>query len=217
MRSLEISSRRETWLSVALITLVTLLTNASLISQLGFYRDDWYLMWVAQYQGSEGIIALFRGDRPLFGWFYALDYLLLGDAPLGWHLLGLVIKLITALGTLWLLRSLWPQHKLETTLMTLLYVVYPGFYQQPNIGTFMNHFMAYAAAILSLACTVQALRATRFSSKAIYAFFGLILAGFYIFTYEALIGTEAVRLLLIGYFYYRLNGSSWQSIIRKTL
>ena len=217
MRSVENSSRRETWLSVALIILVTLLTNAPLISQLGFYRDDWYLMWVAQYQGSEGIIALFRGDRPLFGWFYALDYLLLGDAPLGWHLLGLFIKLITALGTLWLLRSLWPQHKLETTVMTLLYVVYPGFFQQPNVGTFMNHFMAYAAAILSLACTVQALKATRFSSKAIYAFFGLILAAFYIFTYEALIGTEAVRLLLIGYFYYRQNGSGWKSIIRKTL
>ena len=209
--------KHESWLSVALVTLVTLLTNAPLISQLGFYRDDWYLIWVAQSQGPEGVIALFRGDRPLFGWFYALDYLLLGDAPLGWHLLGLVIKLITALGTLWLLRSLWPGQKLETALMTLLYVVYPGFFQQPNVGTFMNHFMAYAAAILSLACTVQALKAKSPASQAIYSFLGMILATFYIFTYEALIGTEAVRLLLIGYFYYRQNASSWKSIIRNTL
>ena len=208
---------RENWLSMALVILVTLLTNGPLISQLGFYRDDWYLIWVAQYQGSEGIIALFRGDRPLFGWFYALDYLLLGDAPLGWHLLGLVIKLITALGTLWLLRSLWPQQKIETTLMTLLYVVYPGFFQQPNVGTFMNHFMAYAAAKLSLSCTVQSLKTSNPSSKMIYSFFGLILAAFYIFTYEALIGTEAVRLLIIGYFYYRQDASSWKSIVRKTL
>src|SRR5262245_54415544 len=118
----------ENWLSAILVIIVTLLTYAPLISQLGFYRDDWYLIWVAQYQGSDGIIALFRGDRPLFGWFYALDYLLLGNAPLGWHILGLIVKLVTALGTLWLLRSLWPQQKLETTLITLLYVVYPGFF-----------------------------------------------------------------------------------------
>ncbi|MCI0608921.1 MAG: hypothetical protein L0Z71_07665 [Anaerolineae bacterium] len=209
--------KRENWLSAILVILVTLLTYAPLISQLGFYRDDWYLIWVAQYQGSEGIIALFRGDRPLFGWLYALDYLLLGDAPLGWHILGLMIKIITALGTLWLLRSLWPQHRLETTLMTLLYVVYPGFFQQPNVGTFMNHFMAYAAAIFSLACTVQTLKTNSAWSHSVYSFLGLALAAFYIFTYEALIGMEAVRLLLIGYFYYRQNASNWKTTIRNTL
>ena len=217
MKSINITPRRENWLTGLLVILVTLLTYAPLISQLGFYRDDWYLIWVAQYQGPEGIISLFRGDRPLFGWFYALDYLLLGDAPLGWHLLGLITKIITALGTLWLLRSLWPQQRLETTLMTLLYVVYPGFFQQPNAGTFMNHFMAYAAAIFSLACTVQALRANAALIRVVYSFLGLALAAFYILTYEALIGMEAVRLLLIGYFYYRKNASNWKATVRNTL
>ncbi len=217
MKSINITPRRENWLSGLLVILVTLLTYAPLISQLGFYRDDWYLIWVAQYHGPEGIISLFRGDRPLFGWFYALDYLFLGDAPLGWHLLGLIIKIITALGTLWLLRSLWPQQRLETTLMTLLYVVYPGFFQQPNVGTFMNHFMAYAAAIFSLACTVQALRTNTASSRVVYSSLGLALAAFYIFTYEALIGMEAVRLLLLGYFYYRQNASNWKATARNTL
>ena len=217
MKSIDITTRRENWLSAFLVVIVTLLTYAPLISQLGFYRDDWYLIWVAQYQGSEGIISLFRGDRPLFGWFYALDYLLLGDSPLGWHLLGLIIKLITALGTLWLLRSLWPGHRLETTLMTLLYVVYPGFFQQPNVGTFMNHFMAYAAAIFSLACTVQALRTNTALSRVVYSFCGLALAAFYIFTYEALIGMEAVRFLLVGYIHYRQNASNWKTTVRNTL
>ncbi|HKY56128.1 MAG TPA: hypothetical protein VJM08_17560, partial [Anaerolineales bacterium] len=208
---------QEAWLSAILVILVTLLTYAPLITQLGFYRDDWYLIWVAQSQGLEEVIALFRGDRPLFGWFYALDYLLLGDAPLGWHLLGLILKIITALGTLWLLRSLWPQHKVETTLITLLYVVYPGFFQQPNVGTFMNHYMAYAAAIFSLACTVQALRASTATSRVAYSLLGLALAAFYIFTYEALIGMEAVRLLIIGYFYYRQSPSNWKATIRNAL
>ena len=217
MKSINITPRRENWLSGLLVIMITLLTYAPLISQLGFYRDDWYLIWVAQYQGSEGIISLFKGDRPLFGWIYALDYLLLGDSPLGWHILGLIVKLVTALGTLWLLRSLWPQHRLETTLMTLLYVVYPGFFQQPNVGTFMNHFMAYAAAIFSVACTVQGLRTNTASSRVVYSFLGLVLAVFYIFTYEALIGMEAVRLLFIGYFYYRQNASNWKATVRNTM
>lgn len=217
MKPINITPRREKWFSTLLVSIVTLLTYAPLISQLGFYRDDWYLIWVGQSQGLEGIIALFRGDRPLFGWFYALDYWLLGDAPLGWHILGLIVKLVTALGTLWLLRSLWPQRSLETTLMTLLYVVYPGFFQQPNVGTFMNHLMAYAAAIFSLACTVETLRSNNTLSRVVYSSFGLALAAFYIFTYEALIGMEAVRLLFIGYVYYKQNASDWKTIIRNTL
>jgi hypothetical protein len=217
MRSFQFPKLREEWASTLLIVLVTLLTYAPFIGQLGFYRDDWYLIWMAEHQGWNGIIDLFRGDRPLFGWFYALDYLLLGSNPLGWHLLGLFVKLVSAFAFLWLLRSLWPQHKIETTVITLLYVVYPGFYQQPNVGTFMNHLMAYAGAILSLACTVQALKTNAPLGRIVYTFFGLLLAAFYIFTYEALIGIEAVRALLIGYFYYRQKAEHWKTAIRPTL
>lgn len=81
----------------------------------------------------------------------------------------------------------------------------------------MNHFMAYAAAILSLACTVQVLKANNAWSRSLFSIFGLVLAAFYIFTYEALIGIEGMRLLLIGYFYYRQKPGTWKIIIGKTL
>lgn len=217
MRSFNSTKLREEWASTLLIVLVTLITYAPFIGQLGFYRDDWYLIWMAEHRGFNGIIDLFRGDRPLFGWFYALDYLLLGSAPLGWHLLGLFFKLVSAFALLWLLRSLWPQRKTETTIITLLYVVYPGFYQQPNVGTFMNHLMAYAAGILSLACTVQALKANTTRTRIVFTFVGLLLAAFYVLTYEALIGIEAVRALLVGYFYYRQKAEGWKTAIRSTL
>lgn len=217
MRSFHLTKLRKEWASTLLIVLVTLITYASLIGQLGFYRDDWYLIWMAQYRGVDGIIDLFRGDRPLFGWFYALDYLLLGSDPLGWHLLGVFVKLVSAFAFLWLLRSLWPQRKIETTLITLLYVVYPGFYQQPNVGTFMNHEMAYAGAILSLACTVQALKNNTPLGRIVYTLLGVLLAAFYIFTYEALIGIEAVRALLIWYFFYRQRAEGWKTAVRSTL
>ena len=70
---------RETALALGLIVVVTLLTYGILIPQLGFYRDDWYLLSTAQSQGPAGIIALFQIDRPLVGYLYAVAYRLLGN------------------------------------------------------------------------------------------------------------------------------------------
>ena len=99
------TSKRETLLAVALIVLATLLTYGVLISRLGFYRDDWYLLWTAESQGTAGLLNLFRGDRPFLGWLYILDFSMLGVAPLGWHLYALFIKVASALAFFWLMRN----------------------------------------------------------------------------------------------------------------
>ena len=206
---------RENWLSMLLVVLVTLLTYAPLIPQLGFYRDDWYLIWTAQTQGASGIMSLFEGDRPFLGWLYIFDYNLLGSSPLNWHLYALFIKALSALAFLSLVRSLWPQKKIETTFMTLLFVVYPGFYQQPNAATFKNLLLAYGAAMLSLALTVQALRTRAFTRKIGLTLFAILLAAFYIFIYEALIGIEVARLLFILYFSKNQESGDWKITLRR--
>ena len=217
MKSISITSRRENWLSALLVILATLLTYAPLIPQLGFYRDDWYLIWTAQTQGLDGILSLFEGDRPILGWLYAFDYNLLGSTPLNWHLYALFIKVVSALAFLYLLRSLWPDKKIETTFIALLFVVYPGFYQQPNASTFKNLLLAYGSAMLSLALTVQALRAKSLRGKISFVVLAVLLGAFYIFIYEALIGIEAARLLFIWYFLKRQDHKGWKGALRKTV
>jgi hypothetical protein len=207
---------RENWHSVLLVILVTLLTYAPLIPHLGFYRDDWYLIRTAQTQGAEGIMSLFKGDRPFLGWLYIFDYNLLGSSPLNWHLYVLFIKALSALAFLWLMRSLWPHKKIETTFITLLFVVYPGFYQQPNAATFKNLLLAYGAAMLSLALTIQALKARSIIGKVGATLLAVLLAAFYIFIYEALIGIEAARLLLIWYYLQPQGPRDWKMMLRKT-
>lgn len=165
MKFPKVSPRLEGWLSAALVMTVTLLTYAPLVPSLGFYRDDWYLIWTAQARGAQGIMSLFQGDRPFIGWLYALDYNLLGNAPLNWHVYALIIKALSALAFLWLLRVVWKERKIETTLIALLFVVYPGFYQQPNAATFKNLLLAYGAAMASLACAVLALKGVPFFRK----------------------------------------------------
>jgi len=145
----------ETWFAIGLITFVTLLTYGVLIPQLGFYRDDWYLLSTAQSQGSAGIVALFQIDRPLIGYLYVIGFKWFGLSPLAWQVAALLIRLAGNLALFWLLRLLWPDWKMETLAVALLFSVYPGFTVQPNAGVYISDLLASAAALISIALTVK--------------------------------------------------------------
>jgi hypothetical protein len=128
----------ETVAALSVIAITTVLSYGILIPQLGFYRDDWYMLLAGQSEGAQGIINLFAIDRPLIGYLYALDYAVLGNSVLGWHLYALFLRLLGSVGFFYLLRAIWPDKKFETTMAALLFAVYPGFLQQPNAATFKN-------------------------------------------------------------------------------
>ncbi len=209
-------SRRESFLTVLLVIFTTLVTYGTLISKLGFYRDDWYLLWAAKSKGVEGILGVFQGDRPFVGWLYVFDFSVMGLSPLAWHIYVLCIKLASALAFLWLVRSLWPNRKVVTLFVTLLFVVYPGFYQQPNALTYKQLLLAYTAALVSLALTVNAVKTRKVAHRVILTIFAVLLSAFYILIYEALVGMEFVRLLLILYLFYQ-QGKNWKENIRLSL
>jgi len=66
------SNRWEFAISLSVITLVTIVAYGFMLPKLGFYRDDWYMIWSAQAQGTQGVIDLFKIDRPFIGILYAL-------------------------------------------------------------------------------------------------------------------------------------------------
>lgn len=211
------NAHRETFLAISLVILTAVFTYGMLLSQLGFYRDDWYLVWTAKALGEKGVLSLFQGDRPFVGWLYVLDFSLVGVSPLGWHIYALLIKIASGLGFLWLLRSLWPKLKLETTFVTLLFIVYPGFYQQPNALTFKQLLLAYAAGVFSLAFTVNAVRAGRGRTKIVLAALSLLLTALYFLIYETLVGLELVRLVLIVYVLNQQNGKWRENFLPSLL
>lgn len=67
MNSSQIHSRRDLWLAVLLVIFTTLITYGTQITRLGFYRDDWYLLWGAQSKGVEGIPQHVSGRPPICG------------------------------------------------------------------------------------------------------------------------------------------------------
>ena len=195
----------ETLIAILLILLTTVLTYGLSIPRLGYYHDDWYLLWSGEARGAASIIPLFATDRPYMGVVYSIVYRLLGDSIAGWHLYALLWRFIGALAFFWILRLLWPKQKLLTTLMTVLFLVYPGFLSQPNANTTQNHLFGFASALLSIAFMLEAMRTGRRGWKIFCTLLSLLLTANYLWIYEYMVGFEGTRLVLIGYTLYR-NG-----------
>jgi hypothetical protein len=212
------AERFERLLPLLLITLVGVVAYGFMIPRLGFYRDDWYMLWTAQAQGTKGLLNLFAIDRPFIGYLYAFDYTILGAHPLNWHLYALAVKMLGGFSFYWLLRLLWPQKRAAGIFATILFIVYPGFYQQPNAALFINLLTSQTAAMLSLALTVYAVQVSRRWMGVFSTLAAVVLALFYLIIYEAMLGLELARLALLAYGIYRLDtASAWKSRITSLL
>lgn len=211
------TDRREFWYDAALVVFVALLTYGVLIPKLGFYRDDWYMLQIGQQRGAEGLIAIFQSDRPFIGYLFALYFKLLGTAPIGWHILALAYKMIGGMSFLWLMRLLFPSQRDYTLWLTVLYVVYPGFLQQPIAGTYVHLLLAVTASILSLALTAHAIRSTNFRLTILLVLAACALALLYLLIFESMIGLEAARFCLVVYLIRQTRQVDWKPAIRRAI
>lgn len=206
----------ETFLAIGTIAFVTLVNYGVLIPQLGFYRDDWYMLLAGQTDGAQGIINLFTIDRPLIGHIYALDFAILGDSVAGWHLLALFLRFLGGVGFLFLLRAIWPEKKSETALAALLFAVYPGFLQQPNAATFKNLLLAFDLAVFSILFSILAIRTDRrwvgYGLTGVALLFALVYLGIF----EAMVGLEGARVLLIGYVLWNMRDGTPRRVLVRT-
>jgi hypothetical protein len=90
------------------VVLITLVTVVPYVARLGFYSDDWYVLWTFHadtIQHNFGIHSALRDryDRPLQGLYLALLYTLFGFHPFGYHLVNAAV-IAAALGLFyWLL------------------------------------------------------------------------------------------------------------------
>ena len=203
--------KNETFAALLLLFLTTVITYGVNIPKLGYYHDDWFLLWSGAARGAESIIPLFSTDRPFMGVVYSVVYRLLGDSSLNWHLYALLWRFIGALAFFWILRLVWPNHKYLTALMAVLFVVYPGFLSQPNANTKQNHLYGFGTALLSIALMLQALKTNSRVRQAIYTILSTLLTINYLFIYEYMIGLEGMRLALLGYMTWRDRFGTWRA------
>jgi hypothetical protein len=130
-------------------------------SRLGYYWDDWAKTIVHHLDGMQGYWDYYAYDRPISGWTHILLFSLIGDSPFRWHLLALLLRWLGGVGMWWSMGQLWPQARRPVAYATLLYVVYPVFFQQPITITFHQQLMQYVLYFFSLGAMIMAFRQPR--------------------------------------------------------
>ena len=199
------------WLPLLILFLASALTYLPFVPQIGFSNDDWYLVYGAHVRGPEYFAPAYDRDRPMRALILAPEYSLFGDNPLPYHLTMYGFRLLGALSLLWFLNQLWPknvtansqlpppgsQFSIPNLLITLLFLLYPGFLSQPNPMDYQAQIIALWAALTSLALTVAALKAERLSTRVLFAGLAIALTWLYLGLIEYYIGLEALRLIAI--------------------
>ena len=82
-------------------------------------------------------------------------------------------------------------------LITLLFLIYPGFLSQPNPIDYQSQIVSLFAAMTSLALTVAALKTPKLALKVAYLILSFLLAWIYLGLIEYYLGLEVLRLLVI--------------------
>ena len=80
-----------------------------MIRRLGFYWDDWEILYLSSAARYPGQIFLYS-FRPLHVLLDIVTVRALGFSPLPWHLLMLAIRYLGALVFWKLLAAVWPEH-----------------------------------------------------------------------------------------------------------
>jgi len=209
--------KSETFTAILLVLLTTVVTHGIGISKLGYYYDDWYMLWSGRARGAASIISLFSTDRPYMGVVYSWVYQLLGDTIVNWQLYALLWRFIGGLAFFWILRLIWPKQKYITTLMTVLFIVYPGFLSEPDANTKQNHLFGFGTALLSIAFMLQSLKANSRAGQITYGIISVVLTANYLFIYEYMIGLEGMRLALLGFVLFQDGFREMRALLKEII
>ncbi len=200
--------------AIAAILLVAIITHGIRLNELGFYYDDWYVLWSASARGAGSLVGLFSTDRPAMGYLYFLVYRVIGDSMLGWHLYTLAWRSVGAISFYWIICALWPNRKLLSTLAAMVFVVYPAFLSEPDALTKVNHLTGFGLALSSMALMLAAIRAQKKIVQIPLEIMAVAAGSAYVWIYEYMIGLEAMRLALLGLLFYKKGLKSFFAIIK---
>lgn len=207
--------RSSFWLAAFFLLVVSALVYLPLVRKLGYSKDDWYLMYSAHTQGPQFFHQVFQGDRPARAYVMAAVYSIFGDQPLYYHLSGYLWRLLSAIAFLWTLRMVWPRQLTATLVMSLFFLIYPGFLSQINPIDYQSQLLALFLAMLSIALTAKAIQIDNLMQRLFLIIISTLLAMVYLSLVEYMIGLEVLRLLLVILLVLRNNLQSWRERLIK--
>ncbi len=184
---------RSRWGFPLFLLLVGFLAYLYPLLQLGYFWDDWEVVYLTRLATPRILEEYFFFDRPL-AWPYPVYAALLGAQPYLWHLLTLVLRWLGTLCFYQALVQLWPKNRSALQWGGLLMMVYPAFLQQMIATAFSRHFTAFMLCGLSFYFTALALRTNR---PKLFWILAWVTGAAQIFTIEYFAGLELVRPVFI--------------------
>lgn len=190
LKRIQLDEKSALWALLA----ACILAFGLLIPQLGYYQDDWNVVYYHYRYGPGGILELMQYDgRPFASWIYLVGFTLLGYKPLAWQVAALLMRWLSVVMAWGIFRSLWPKAGWQNFTAALLFALYPFFVLQPLATTFIHHWTGYFLFGLSIFFMLQSLKKRYW----LYTLLAIVTQFLHLFTLEFYAGIDLLRPLLI--------------------
>lgn len=179
-----------------LFLLLTILGYGLLLPFTGFYWDDWPFAWIAKFLGPAEFVPAFEGVRPFLGPIFLVTTSLIPPVPPWWQIVALLIRFVSGLAAWFALSRIWPHHKRQALVASVLFLLFPGYSQHWVAFTHINQeWIPLILYLFSFGFTARALRDSGSYRTNTMVAIVLMVAG--VFPTEYFIGLEPLRFLFI--------------------
>jgi len=172
----------------------TILAFVPLMPFLGFYWDAWPYLWQYHVFGPSGYPAFVASDRPYSAFIFQILTWLFGTHAIYYHIFTMLCRWLSGWAFWWILQQVWPKNRVLNTYAAILFVLYPGFLQQPIALPYCHHFSHMALFLFSVGAMLAALHDRK--RAWLYTLLALI-AQLNIFSLEYFASLEFIRPFLI--------------------
>jgi hypothetical protein len=208
-------TKRDALLPAALLALITALIYLPFLFRIGYFNDDWYLMYAAGAKGAGVFREIFSIDRPMRALVMSPAYLVFGNNPILYNLSACMFRTAGAIFLFRFLSSLWHGEKRVAWLAALLCLVYPGFLSQLNGIDYQPQMVSLAVMSLTLNLTLLAWRAQKIARRLGLFLVLTVLTTFYLGLVEYFVGLEALKLALLILLVFRAE-SGWLARLKRS-
>ncbi len=187
---------RSSIIPLGALLVIAVLVYGFFIPRLGFYQDDWPLVWVYHSLGAKGFAVYFKGNREIAGKVFSIAFPIIGTSIFRWHVVALLLRWLSSAFLFLGFCSLWPKREVQAWMVAAFALLYPGFSEQPMAVTFLPHQLSFLFFTISLCFTIWAIRSPRFAW--LFTTFSVIAAllGYMIIDY--FVGLEFLRPVIIS-------------------
>ncbi len=200
----------------AVLAILGVLAYGLLIPKLGFYWDELPISWIRYELGPAALTRYFSTNRPIWGLLYQLTTRLLPQVPIYWEVFALFWRWMTALLVWGIVRELWPGRRQFALLVSIFFLLYPGFNQQWTSLLYSHFFIVLCFFLISFLSMLWSYRYPRFFW--LLTVFALIFSVLNLWMMEYFFVLELFRPFVILYYLYSTgNEQNILPLIRRTV